>query len=675
MRGLLCLQHKITGGMVARKHLTMNSPPVVSDPGSPKTPAHLLVAVDFTRELGTVLRTAAALAGRIGSQMTLLHVLEPVSDDPNITLHWGDFPQERREHARQRLEALAGENGVEGALLVLAEGRAFEEIVRHAQERGCDLVVMGRTGEERGFIHEALGSTVEKVARHARCPVFIVGEEQKPGPQEPRRILISTDFSEDSCAAFPWAELIARHYGAKLLLANVQEPMGLPGTVEYRRFGEQIDALREEADERLETFRQEHLPVDLTVETRVVEGTPDHALCRLARREQVDLIVISTHGAQGWRRAWLGGTAEGVLREVPCSVLVVPPAQRTEAPEDDADAARLAPRQSAQEKKAGIDLSAPVSSLMRADFPAVAHHASIGEALAHIRQVGVGERLVYFYVTGPEGRLMGVIPTRRLLTAPLEDKVDAHMIQNVTVLRPEESLLEASEVFAKRKFLALPVIDDNGRLVGVVDVGLLSDKIFDLAEREQLEDLFETIGFNVAQVKEASPVKAFRFRFPWLLATITSGTLCAVLTSTFELTLAKSIVLAFFMTLILGLGESVSIQSMTVAIQALRSTKPTLRWYLGALRREALTALLLGAGCGLIVALIVWLWRGEGLVAASIGGSIALALLTACVTGLSVPALLHALRLDPKIAAGPITLALTDIFTLLFYFGLAWWLL
>jgi magnesium transporter len=310
---------------------------------------------------------------------------------------------------------------------------------------------------------------------------------------------------------------------------------------------------------------------------------------------------------------------------------------------------------------------------MRTDFPAVAHHATIGDALAHIRQVGVGERLVYFYVTGPGGLLMGVIPTRRLLTAPLEDTVDAHMIPNVTVLRPEESLLEASEIFAKRKFLALPVIDENRRLVGVVDVGLLSDKIFDLAEREQLEDLFETIGFNVAQVKEASPVRAFRFRFPWLLATITSGTLCAVLTSVFELTLEKSIVLAFFMTLILGLGESVSIQSMTVAIQALRSTKPTLSWYLGALRREALTALLLGVGCGLIVMLIVWLWRGEALVAASIGTSIALALVTACVTGLSVPALLHALRLDPKIAAGPITLALTDIFTLLFYFGLAWW--
>ncbi|MBV6499288.1 MAG: hypothetical protein CJBNEKGG_01740 [Prosthecobacter sp.] len=644
----------------------------LSAPGPPK---RLLVAVDFTQESTVVLRTAAALAARIGANLTLLHVLEPVTDDPEIALHWGDFPKERREHARQRLKEKARELDVDGVDVVLAEGRAFEEIVRTAQEGGFELVVTGRTGEEGGLIHEALGSTVEKVARHACCPVFVVGEDQAQGPREPRHVLISTDFSEDSCAAFPWAELIARHYEARLLLANVQEPMGLPGTLEYRRFGEQIDAMRAEADDRLAAFREEHLAVDLKVETRVVEGTPDHALRRLARREQVDLIVISTHGAQGWRRAWLGGTAEGVLREAPCSVLVVPPSHRAEEVEDDVERSTSASWSPAEEKKAGIDLSAPVSSLMRLDFPALAHHSSIGEALAHIRQVGVGERLVYFYVIGPEGRLLGVIPTRRLLTAPLEDKVEAHMIQNVTVLRPEESLLEASEVFARRKFLALPVIDMDGRLVGVVDVGLLSDRIFDLAEREQIEDLFETIGFNVAQVREASPVRAFRFRFPWLLATISSGTLCAVLTSAFEVTLAKSIVLAFFMTLILGLGESVSIQSMTVAIQALRSVKPTLRWYLGALRREAFTALLLGAGCGLIVALIVWLWRGEAAVAASIGGSIALALLTACITGLSIPTLLHALRLDPKIAAGPVTLALADIFTLLFYFGMAWWLL
>jgi magnesium transporter len=112
-------------------------------------------------------------------------------------------------------------------------------------------------------------------------------------------------------------------------------------------------------------------------------------------------------------------------------------------------------------------------------------------------------------------------------------------------------------------------------------------------------------------------------------------------------------------------------QSMTVTIQALRSMRPTLRWYTAALMREVGTSLLLGAGSGLAVGMIVWVWRGTGLAAVTIGCSILLSLCVACFLGLSVPALLHALKLDPKVAAGPITLALADFFTVLVYFGLA----
>ena len=169
----------------------------------------------------------------------------------------------------------------------------------------------------------------------------------------------------------------------------------------------------------------------------------------------------------------------------------------------------------------------------------------------------------------------------------------------------------------------------------------------------------------------ASPWRAFRFRFPWLLATIGSGTLCALLASAYEITLAKSLVLTFFFTMVLGLAESVSVQSMTVTIQTLRTTRPSLGWFVRTFRREAGTAVLLGSACGSVVGLIVWLWRGAGLAGIAIGSSILLALCAACFFGLSVPAALHALRLDPKIAAGPVTLAFTDIFTLLFYFSLA----
>jgi len=316
-------------------------------------------------------------------------------------------------------------------------------------------------------------------------------------------------------------------------------------------------------------------------------------------------------------------------------------------------------------------LHQPVWAAARKDVATLRHDFTVQQALDAVRQRGVGEKIVYFYVIDAEDRLTGVLPTRRLLTAPLEQRLSDIMIARVVAIPQTATVLEACEAFVLHKFLAFPVVDERRRIVGVVDVGLLTEEAFDIAEREQTDALFESIGFRVSQVRDASPARTFRFRFPWLLARIGSGTLCAFLASAYEVTLAKSIILAFFLTMVLGLAESVGIQSMTVTIQALRATQPTFGWYVRAFRREAGTAALLGTACGSVVGLIVWLWRGAGFVSFAIGASILLALCAACFFGLTVPALLHALKLDPKIAAGPVTLAFTDIFTLLFYFSLA----
>lgn len=318
-------------------------------------------------------------------------------------------------------------------------------------------------------------------------------------------------------------------------------------------------------------------------------------------------------------------------------------------------------------------LNEPIVHFARTDFAALPADLTVLEALARIRAQGVGEKIIYFYVVDDKQRLVGVLPTRRLLAAEFGTPIRDLMIGRVVVIPHSASVLEACEFFVMHKFFAFPVVDDDRRIVGVVDVGLFTEEVLDLAEPERGggDALFEALGFRLAQVREASPTLAFRFRFPWLLATIGSGLCCALITSLFAATLAESLVLAFFLTLVLGLGESVSIQSMSVTIQALRSMEPTWPWYLRTLRRELATALLLGGACGGIVGLVVWLWRGEPAAAVSIGLGILLSLGAACVFGLSIPALLHALQLDPKIAAGPVTLAVTDICTLLFYFTLA----
>jgi len=323
------------------------------------------------------------------------------------------------------------------------------------------------------------------------------------------------------------------------------------------------------------------------------------------------------------------------------------------------------------------DLEAPVIAHARTDLPLLGVGMTVEEALARIRREGIGERVIYFYAIDDEGRLAGVLPTRRLLTAPLETRLEEIMIRRVVALPTTATILEACEFFVLYKFFAFPVVDPERRIVGVIDVSLFRQELLeggaDQPEAAGLIDneFFEALGFRISQIRGASPLRGFRYRFPWLLATVFSGTMCALLTGLFEATLARSLVIAFFLTMVLGLNESVSMQSMTVTIQALRSAAISRRWFLDTFRREFVTAILLGISCGTLVFVIAWIWRGDVMPALVIGGSIALSLVTACLCGLSFPSLLHWLKLDPKIAAVPVTLAVSDFCALLFYFGSA----
>ncbi|MBD0373755.1 MAG: magnesium transporter [Pyrinomonadaceae bacterium] len=316
-------------------------------------------------------------------------------------------------------------------------------------------------------------------------------------------------------------------------------------------------------------------------------------------------------------------------------------------------------------------LKEPALRHARQDFPIIRDGVTVGEALNIIRREGVGERIIYFYVINDDGQLVGIIPTRRLLTSMPHVPVADIMITDVITVPYRATVLEACEMFVKHKFFALPIVDDEGRMRGVIDIGFFTEETIDLAERQHVEDVFQLIGFGISQLRGRSAFGIFRFRFPWLIATMASGTICAMLAGAYEATLAQTLILAFFLTLVLGLGESVSIQSMTVALQNLHFGKPTWNTYLKWLRAEASATLLLGAACGALVGSVAYLWRGEGFPALVIGVSVLLAILTAGLLGLSIPTLLDAIREDSKIAAGPITLALTDIATLLFYFNAA----
>jgi len=319
-------------------------------------------------------------------------------------------------------------------------------------------------------------------------------------------------------------------------------------------------------------------------------------------------------------------------------------------------------------------LNEPVGGLAAKDFTGLSQDLTVNGALAQIREQGAAQQIIYFYVVDADQRLVGVLPTRRLLLGAPEARLRDIMINRVLTIPESATVLEACEMFVMHKFLAFPVVTAERRLVGVINVGMFSqftEEAMGLNERAHVEEVFERIGFHVAEVQSASPVKAFRLRMPWLAATLGGGITCALISGAFEATLTAKIILAFFLTLVLGLSESVSAQSVTVTVETLRGRKPNRVWYFRAIRKEALSALMLGGTCGLIVGITAWAWRGQPTAALVIGGCIAVSMVVSCLVGLTVPAVLHRLKLDPKIAAGPVSLAVADICTLMIYLNVA----
>jgi nucleotide-binding universal stress UspA family protein len=149
-----------------------------------------------------------------------------------------------------------------------------------------------------------------------------------------KRLLVTTDFSEVSRQALPFATSLARQFGATLTLVHVV-PTTLPAELSHLGIVLEQKRLVAEAGSRLAQFRERELPANLAVETVLLEGGPPQEITRFAAETGVDLILTATHGHTGLKHVWLGSTAERVVRQAPCPVLVVPaPAVPVRFPND-----------------------------------------------------------------------------------------------------------------------------------------------------------------------------------------------------------------------------------------------------------------------------------------------------------------------------------------------------
>src|SRR5436305_6495599 len=203
------------------------------------------------------------------------------------------------------------------------------------------------------------------------------------------------------------------------------------------------------------------------------------------------------------------------------------------------------------------DFNDPVAQHCRVDQPLLKADMTVEQALGAIRQQGLGERIIYFYAVDEHDRLAGVLPTRRLLTAPPHTTLGELMVKRVLAIPATATVLDACEFFVLYKFFAFPVVDADRHVIGVVDIGLFTAEM--LEERDenisaQADEIFEALGFRISHLRGASAWRVFRHRFPWLLATIFVGSMCELLAGAIDATIATSLVLSFFLTIFFSLN-------------------------------------------------------------------------------------------------------------------------
>lgn len=310
-----------------------------------------------------------------------------------------------------------------------------------------------------------------------------------------------------------------------------------------------------------------------------------------------------------------------------------------------------------------------VGRLMTPQYVAVRAHWTVDEALRHVRSKGGDPEVIsVIYVTDDEWKLVDALEIQRFVLAEPSQRVESIMDRRYAALGPYDDREKAVQTMLKYDLVALPVIDSEGVLLGVVTV----DDVFDAALQEVAEDFERSAAVNPLRVsyREAGAWWLYRKRVPWLAALVLVNLVASGVLAAHEQTLASSIALAFFIPLLMASAGNAGAQSATLMIRALATGDLAHTSWLRTVGKEAAVGIALGATMAAAAWLLGLLRGGPG-----VARTVALAMLAIVVVGNFIgallPYLLTRLRIDPAVASNPLITSLADISSLLIYFTLA----
>jgi magnesium transporter len=289
------------------------------------------------------------------------------------------------------------------------------------------------------------------------------------------------------------------------------------------------------------------------------------------------------------------------------------------------------------------------------------------QALAELRRVGPqSDSTYYLFVVDEVDRLLGVIGLRDLVTAPVDVPIAERMATDVVSVLVTTDQEECARTLSRYGYMALPVVDEIGRFLGVIT----ADDLIEVAEDEATEDMYRMVGITGEERVFGSARESILKRLPWLAINILTLFIAITVVDVFEEVIAGMVALAVFLPLVSGEGGNAGSQTATVIVRGIALGEVTPTDVARALFKELRVALINGALIGLGTAAVAYVWKQDWRIAAGICLAMILNFLMAAATGVLIPLGLKKINVDPALASAAFVTGFTDTFGFLFFLGI-----
>jgi magnesium transporter len=306
--------------------------------------------------------------------------------------------------------------------------------------------------------------------------------------------------------------------------------------------------------------------------------------------------------------------------------------------------------------------------IMVPDFIALKEDVTAREAIESLQKEHSDvEMAFYLYVVDEYGKLVGVSSLRQLVVVPPETPLKEFMSTDVFSVQTDMDQEEVARIVARYDILAVPVVDDSNRLVGVVTV----DDVIDILRKEATEDILKMAGAGEEFVETKSIFKSTRIRLPWLFASCVGGIFAFFIIGKFESSILKYTYLAAFIPVIMGMGGNIGTQSSTIVVRALATGRLNVRDIWSVVLKELSIGVILGLVYGALIGSVAQLRYSMVALAISVALAVVSSMSVAALVGSLVPMAFARINIDPAVATGPFVTTAIDIISVFFYFKIA----